>query len=217
MRRFPKGDRKALWTCLQTRNPLQQEKSSHIESENHEKSAKKTACLRAFAKTDGFQSPNQQIRRMQLFQNLTPQRIDIIRAAPTACPPCRNDRSCSSRGKSGGAGSAAEYGVRTQVEQLVHRCRQLVVRNNARAHCVDEQAHRARDANGIRQLNFAALRQPRRDDVLRNVARRIRRRAVNLRRVFAGERAAAVRGIAAVGINENLGAWLDRSRPQARR
>lgn len=40
----------------QTRNRLQQEKSSHIESENHEKSAKKAACLRAFAKTDGFKS-----------------------------------------------------------------------------------------------------------------------------------------------------------------
>ena len=46
---------------------------------NHEKSAKKAACLRAFAKTDGFKS---QIRRMQLFQNLTPQRIDIIQLLP---------------------------------------------------------------------------------------------------------------------------------------
>ena len=35
------------------------ETRKQFESENHEKSAKKTACLRAFAKTDGFQSPNQ--------------------------------------------------------------------------------------------------------------------------------------------------------------
>jgi hypothetical protein len=43
----------------QTRNPLQQEKSSHIESENYEKSAKKAACLRAFAKNRRLQKSNQ--------------------------------------------------------------------------------------------------------------------------------------------------------------
>ena len=36
-------------------------------------------------------------------------------------------------------------------------------------------------------------RQPRRDDVLRDVARRIRGRAIDLRRILARERAAAVR------------------------
>src|SRR5439155_636933 len=42
------------------------------------------------------------------------------------------------------------------------------------------------------------------DDVLRHVARRVRRRAVDLRRVLAGERAAAVRGRAAVGVDNDL-------------
>ena len=69
------------------------------------KSEKKAACLRAFAKTDGFQSQNQD-------KKITPAPRAAAHshnpAAPTACPPCRNDRSCSSHGKSGGAGSGAE-------------------------------------------------------------------------------------------------------------
>ena len=146
---------------------------------------------------------------MQLFQNLTPQRIDIIQLLPRHVRLAEMTVVAVRAVNRAAQVQPLNDGVRTKVKQLVHRCCQLVVRNNARAHRVDEQAHRARDANGIRQLNFAALRQPRRDDVLRDVARRIGSRAVNLRRVFAGERAAAVRGIAAVGIH--------RSRPQARR
>ncbi len=47
---------------------------------------------------------------------------------------------------------------------------------------------------------------PRGDDVLRDVARGVRRRAIDLRRILAGERAAAVRRGAAVGVDDDLAA-----------
>ena len=60
------------------------------------------------------------------------------------------------------------------------------------------------DTNRIRKLNLDAIRKSRRDNVLRNIACRIRRTAVNLRGILARERAAAVACPAAVGIDDDL-------------
>ncbi len=56
-------------------------------------------------------------------------------------------------------------------------------------------AHRPGDADGIGDLHFAASGQAGGDDVFGDVAGRIGRRPVHLRRVLAGEGAATVPGI----------------------
>ena len=61
-----------------------------------------------------------------------------------------------------------------------------------------------RDADRVRDLDLAAVGEAGRDDVLRDVARRVGGRAVDLRRILARERAAAVRGGAAVGVDDDL-------------
>ena len=61
-----------------------------------------------------------------------------------------------------------------------------------------------RHADGVRDLDLAAVGKTRRDDVLGDVARRVGGRAVDLGRVLAAERAAAVTGHAAVGVDDDL-------------
>ena len=75
-----------------------------------------------------------------------------------------------------------------------------------RAEGLDHDRHRASDADRVRDLHLAALGDPGGDDVLRRVAHRVRRGAVDLRRVLARERAATVAGHAAVGVDDDLAA-----------
>ena len=79
-------------------------------------------------------------------------------------------------------------------------------RNGLGAEAVDVHAHRMRDADRVGDLELAAVGEARGDDVLRDVARGVRRRAVDLRRILARERAAAVRSRAAVGVDDDLAA-----------
>ena len=71
---------------------------------------------------------------------------------------------------------------------------------------LDHQRLRVRDADRVGDLDLAAVREPGRDDVLGDVARGVGGRAVDLRGVLAGERAAAVAGRAAVGVDDDLAA-----------
>jgi hypothetical protein len=68
----------------------------------------------------------------------------------------------------------------------------LVPRDLAGAEGVDVDRHRLGDADRVRELDLAAPRQPRGHDVLGRPARRVGRRAVDLGRVLARERAAPV-------------------------
>src|SRR5690606_10070035 len=63
---------------------------------------------------------------------------------------------------------------------------------------------RLRHADRVRELDLAAARQPRGDDVLRRPARRVRPRPVHLRRVLAAERAATVPRRPAVRVHADL-------------
>ncbi len=74
-----------------------------------------------------------------------------------------------------------------------------------------------RDADRVRDLDLAAVGKPGGDDVLRDVARRVRGRTVDLRRILARERAAAVRRGAAVGVDDDLPARSGRCRPSDHR
>ena len=63
-----------------------------------------------------------------------------------------------------------------------------------------------RDADRVGDLNLAALGEAGGDDVLGDPARGVGGRAVDLRRVLAGEGAATVAGHAAVGVDDDLAA-----------
>ena len=95
---------------------------------------------------------------------------------------------------------------RTQIEVRADEFGDLLFRDHAGAERLDEHADRMRDADRVRDLHFAAFGEPGRDDVLRDVARRVRRRAVDLGRVLAGERAAAVARHPAVRVGDDLAA-----------
>ena len=77
-------------------------------------------------------------------------------------------------------------------------------RNFSRAERIHEDGNGLRDANRIRQLNLAAIRNPRRHDIFRHIARRIRRRTIHFRRILSGERAAAVPRHAAIRVDDNF-------------
>ena len=79
-------------------------------------------------------------------------------------------------------------------------------RQRARVERVDQHRHRLGHADRVRELHHAALGEPGRDDVLGDVARHVAGRAVDLRRILARERAAAVRRRAAVGVDDDLAA-----------
>src|SRR5205085_8054041 len=69
---------------------------------------------------------------------------------------------------------------------------------------LDAERGRFGDADRVGEEELAALRQPGRNDVLRDPARRVRARAVDLGRVLAAERAAAVASDAAVAVDDDL-------------
>ena len=73
-----------------------------------------------------------------------------------------------------------------------------------RSEGIDAQRNRLRHADSIRKLDLTTPGESRRNNVLSEVARHIRRAAIDLGRVFPGKRAAAVACIAAVGVNDDL-------------
>ena len=71
---------------------------------------------------------------------------------------------------------------------------------------VDVDADRLGDADGVGELDLAALGQAGGDDVLGDVAGHVGGRAVDLGGVLAAEGAAAVAAPAAVGVDDDLAA-----------
>jgi hypothetical protein len=93
-----------------------------------------------------------------------------------------------------------------RVEGLEDRRGELVVGDHAGAERVDQHRDRLGDADGVGELDLAATGEARGDDVLGDVARVVRGRAIDLARVLAREGAAAVAGVAAVGVDDDLAA-----------
>ncbi len=71
---------------------------------------------------------------------------------------------------------------------------------------LDHDRDRVRDADGVGDLHLGALGEAGGDDVLGDLAGGVGGGAVDLRRVLAGEGAAAVAGHAAVGVDDDLAA-----------
>src|ERR1700730_10310957 len=69
---------------------------------------------------------------------------------------------------------------------------------------VNQYAHRFGYADGVGELDLAAVGQAGSHDILGNVPRHVGRRAVDLGRILAAEGAAAVTSHAAVGVHDNL-------------
>src|SRR3954454_418827 len=95
---------------------------------------------------------------------------------------------------------------RPEVEQLPHGLVDLLGIDRRCPERLDHERHGMRGADRIGDLQLAPLRQPGRNDVLRDVARHVRRRSVDLRRVLARERAPAVRRHATVRVDDDLAA-----------
>src|SRR5438094_2014640 len=92
----------------------------------------------------------------------------------------------------------------TQVEMLLHEVIDPGNGDRFRSERLDENGHRMRDPDRVGDLDLAALSKPGCDDVLRDVTRRVGGRAVDLRRVLARERPAAVWSSAAVRVDDDL-------------
>ena len=85
-----------------------------------------------------------------------------------------------------------------------HQLGDFRIGNHARAFRVDGDVDRLGHADGVADLHLALARQAGRDDVFRHVAGRVGCRTVDFRWVLARERAAAVRGCATVGVDDDL-------------
>ena len=93
-----------------------------------------------------------------------------------------------------------------KVKQLINDCRNLAVCNNAGAECVNKNRNGLLNADCVSKLNLAFLCKTCRNYIFGNITGCICSGAVNLCGVFAAECAAAVAGISAVCINNNLSA-----------
>src|SRR5262245_30068483 len=94
--------------------------------------------------------------------------------------------------------------ARRQVHQLLQDARQLGLVDAPGPAEIDIDRERLCNADCIGDLDRAALGEPRRNDILRQIACRVGRRSVDLCRVLARERAAAMRRRAAIGVDDNL-------------
>src|SRR3982750_3490580 len=81
-----------------------------------------------------------------------------------------------------------------------------IVSDDPGAMSIDIKRQRLRDTNSVGELDRAALGEACSDDVFCKVTRRISRRAVDLGWVLARKGAAAMRGSAAVGVDDDLSA-----------
>ena len=102
-------------------------------------------------------------------------------------------------------------------EQLADQLADPLVVDAAGPLRIDVHAHRLGHADGVGQLHLAAIGQAGRDDVLGHVPGHVGGAAIDLRRVLAAERPAAVPAPAAVGIDDDLAARSGRSRRAGRR
>ena len=79
-------------------------------------------------------------------------------------------------------------------------------RNSLRAERIDVHADRLRMPDRVGELHFARDAKPGGDDVLRHPAAHVSGAAIDLGRILAGERAAAVTAHAAVAVDDDLAA-----------
>ena len=93
---------------------------------------------------------------------------------------------------------------RAQIKVLADQLCQDLIGYLAGSVCIYMNGYRLRDTNRIGQLQLAFFREACRYDVLSRVSCRVCRAAVYLGRILTGEGAAAVTGVAAIGVDNDL-------------
>ena len=96
--------------------------------------------------------------------------------------------------------------ARRQLEVRAHELGDLLLGNPAGAFRVHHDRDRIGHANRVGELHQRPVGDAGRHDVLGDVARHVAGRAIDLRRILARERAAAVRRRSAVGVDDDLAA-----------
>jgi hypothetical protein len=147
-------------------------------------------CQCLFHQVLGFLS--QQIGLIRLF----PRYVDIGSSEMTVSGYLSVDRSSQVK--------IPDDGRRSQVKMFVDQLRDLFIGDPSGSEGLNQHGYRFCNADGVRKLDLAFVGQAGSNDVLRRVSRRICCGTVYLCRVFTGESAAAVSGISAVGVNDDL-------------
>ena len=93
-----------------------------------------------------------------------------------------------------------------EIEQLAQGRGEFVLGHDAGVESIDQDRDRLGDADRVGDLDFAFGRESLRDHVFRDVTRHVARRAIDLARILARKRAAAMTAVAAVGIDDNFAA-----------
>src|SRR6185437_15456898 len=91
-----------------------------------------------------------------------------------------------------------------KLEKRANQLGELRIRDYAGSERVRHNGNGFRDANGIGKLHFELAREPRRDEIFRNVASHVAGGTIHLGRILAGKGAAAMTAIATVGIHDNF-------------
>ena len=99
-----------------------------------------------------------------------------------------------------------DYCCRTEVKHLAYSFGKLIVGNLTRTKAVNEYGNRFSLAYGISYLDLALIGKSCCYDILCDISCCVSCTSVNLCRVFAAESSAAVTGISAVGIDDDLSA-----------
>src|SRR5215467_10883696 len=89
---------------------------------------------------------------------------------------------------------------------FAHDFRDFFFRDGRCTKPVNHYRHGFGNADGVGQLNFGFGGQPRGNHILGDVARHVAGRAINLGWILAGERAATMTAVAAVGVHDNFAA-----------
>src|SRR5689334_9221758 len=96
--------------------------------------------------------------------------------------------------------------ARSQFKIITHELRDGRFADASGAGGIDEHRDGIRDADRVRELDQTTIGKTSGDDVLRDVARHVSGRAIDLRRVFARESAATVRRVTTVSVDNDLAA-----------
>src|SRR6266480_449694 len=93
---------------------------------------------------------------------------------------------------------------RAQIKMLIDKVDNLIIRDFSSIEGLDEQRKRASNTDGVGYLEFQAISQARRNDILRNMARSIGSRTIHLRRIFAAKCSATMARHTTIGIYDDL-------------
>src|SRR5262245_55536361 len=94
--------------------------------------------------------------------------------------------------------------ARRQLKVGADELRNLILIDFTRTECIHAYRYRICDSDCIRELDFYAVRQARRNNVLGDMTGHVACGAIYLRRIFAGERTTSVAAHSSVAVDDDL-------------